>query len=145
FWGEYEHGRRLMDTHLPALLDEGLYHVDGQIQGEVYEYGSFLQSRMYAKGVRCSDCHEPHTAKVRAQGNALCVTCHNAAAPQTRETIDVSTLKHRDYDSSAHHFHQPGSAGAQCVSCHMAERTYMVIDPRRDHSLRIPRPDLSVK
>jgi len=145
FWGEYEHGRRLMDTHLPALLDEGLYHADGQIQGEVYEYGSFLQSRMYAKGVRCSDCHEPHTAKVRAQGNALCVTCHNAAAPQTRETIDVSTLKHRDYDSPAHHFHKPGSAGAQCVSCHMAERTYMVIDPRRDHSLRIPRPDLSVK
>ena len=145
FWGEYRHGRRLMDTHLPALLDEGLYHADGQIQGEVYEYGSFLQSRMYAKGVRCSDCHEPHTAKVRAQGNALCVTCHNASAPQVRETIDITTLKHRDYDSPAHHFHKAGSPGAQCVSCHMAERTYMVIDPRRDHSLRIPRPDLSVK
>jgi predicted CXXCH cytochrome family protein len=145
FWGDYQYGQRLMDTHLPTLLDEGLYHADGQIQGEVYEYGSFLQSRMYAKGVRCSDCHEPHTAKLRAQGNALCVTCHNATASHARETIDVTTLKHRDYDSPAHHFHKAGSPGAQCVNCHMAERTYMVIDPRRDHSLRIPRPDLSVK
>src|SRR5262249_50761512 len=28
--------------------------------------------------------------------------------------------------------------------CHMPTRTYMVIDARRDHAIRIPRPDLSV-
>ena len=43
----------------------------------------------------------------------------------------------------AHHHHEPGSAGARCVSCHMPERTYMQIDVRRDHSFRVPRPDLS--
>ena len=39
-----------MDTHLPALLDEDLYYVDGQIREEVYEYGSFLQSKMASRG-----------------------------------------------------------------------------------------------
>ena len=39
-----------------AVLDEGLYFPDGQIRDEVYEYGSFLQSRMFHEGVTCSDC-----------------------------------------------------------------------------------------
>ena len=120
---------KLFDTHDPALLDPGLYFADGQQQGEVYVYGSFLQSRMYAQGVSCGDCHEPHGGKLRAAGNALCAQCHAAAK----------------YDSTAHHLHPPGSAGAQCVNCHMPARTYMQVDPRRDHSLRVPRPDLSVR
>jgi Flp pilus assembly protein TadD len=123
----YVHGRPLMDTHLPALLDEGLYHADGQILDEVYVYGSFLQSRMYAKGVSCSDCHEPHGLSLRAEGNALCGTCHRPA----------------HYDARTHHFHEPGSPAARCVACHMPAKTYMVVDPRRDHSFRVPRPDLT--
>ena len=145
FWGDYRHGERLMDHHLPALLDEQLYHADGQILGEVYEYGSFLQSRMYAKGLRCSDCHDPHALKTRAPGNALCITCHNATEPKARESIDTAGLKRKDYESPAHHFHPAGAPGPQCVDCHMPARTYMVVDPRRDHSFRLPRPDLSIK
>jgi Flp pilus assembly protein TadD len=125
---EYVYGKHLLDTHLPALLDVGLYHVDGQIQGEVYEYGSFLQSKMYHQGVTCSDCHEPHSLQLRAPGEAVCAQCHLA----------------EHYAASSHHFHPPESAGASCVACHMPPTTYMVIDPRHDHSLRIPRPDLSV-
>ena len=41
-------GAPYLDAYLPALLQSGLYHADGQIDGEVYEYGSFLQSRMHA-------------------------------------------------------------------------------------------------
>ena len=141
---DYRHGAPLMDTHLPALLSERLYYADGQMQDEVYEYGSFLQSRMYAKGVRCSDCHDPHSAKVRAGGNALCVTCHNATTPAAGAHIDTAGLKHKDYDSPAHHFHASGKPGSHCVDCHAPARKYMVIDARRDHSFRIPRPDLSV-
>jgi predicted CXXCH cytochrome family protein len=126
---EYAYGRPLLDSHRPALLDEGLYHADGQIEGEVYEYGSFLLSRMHGKGVTCSDCHEPHSATLRRPGNALCTHCHDAAR----------------FDTAAHHHHEVRSAGAQCVSCHMPEKTYMGVDARRDHSLRVPRPDLSVK
>lgn len=121
-------GRPLLETHLPSLLEANLYHADGQMQDEVYVYGSFLQSKMHHAGVTCSDCHEPHSLKLRASGNGVCIQCHRATT----------------YDASSHHFHPPASAGGQCVACHMPPRTYMVIDPRRDHSLRIPRPDLSV-
>ncbi len=124
---DFEPGEPLLDGFRPALLTEGLYHADGQILDEVYVYGSFLQSAMYAAGVTCSDCHEPHGATLRAEGNALCGRCH---LPET-------------YDTPAHHRHAEGTPGARCVSCHMPAETYMVVDPRRDHSFRVPRPDLS--
>ncbi len=121
-------GEPLLDSHRPALLEPGLYEADGQIRDEVYVWGSFLQSRMYAAGVTCSDCHEPHSLALRAEGNALCGQCHQPAV----------------YDVEAHHHHVPERAGADCVSCHLPARTYMQVDARRDHSFRVPRPDLSV-
>jgi predicted CXXCH cytochrome family protein len=126
-----------------ALLTEGVYHPDGQILDEVFEGGSFLQSKMHAKGVRCSDCHEPHGAGLRAAGsddggNAVCAQCHSPAGNPR-----FPTLPPRVFDGPEHTHHPEGSAGAQCVSCHMIERTYMGIDTRRDHSFRIPRPDLA--
>jgi tetratricopeptide (TPR) repeat protein len=124
---DYIHGRALADTHRLQLLSQGYYYPDGQILDEVYVYGSFLQSRMHAAGVTCSDCHEPHSLRPRAEGNALCAACHAAST----------------YDAPQHHHHPPDSSGARCVECHMPERTYMVVDPRRDHGMRIPRPDLS--
>ncbi|HEX3765385.1 MAG TPA: multiheme c-type cytochrome [Kofleriaceae bacterium] len=121
------HGQPVGDDYRVALLDEDLYYPDGQIKGEVYEYGSFVQSRMFAAGVTCSDCHDPHGGGLRAPGDALCLQCHDPA-----------------YATPNHHFHPAGSPGAQCVGCHMPATTYMVVDRRRDHSLRVPRPDLSL-
>ncbi|MDH4653578.1 tetratricopeptide repeat protein [Pseudomonas sp. BN606] len=136
-----EPGQPQLDQSLPATLRAGLYHADGQIDGEVYEFGSFTQSKMYAAGVACTDCHNPHTTQVKIEGNGLCLQCHNSNPPLAR----FASLPSKDYDSKAHHRHEPGTAGAQCVSCHMPSKTYMVVDPRRDHSLRIPRPDLADK
>lgn len=113
--------------HGLSLLQEPLYHGDGQIRDEVYVLGSFAQSKMHERGVVCSNCHEPHSLKLRAEGNLVCAQCHNP------EVFDVPK----------HHHHSRDSGGAQCVNCHMPETTYMGVDPRRDHSLRIPRPDLS--
>jgi predicted CXXCH cytochrome family protein len=134
------HGHAFLDDYAPSLLREGLYQADGQILEEVYEYGSFLQSRMYAKGVRCSDCHDPHSLRLRGEGNALCTRCHS----ETPNPL-FPTLRAKRYDAAEHHHHAPGSDGARCVACHMPTRTYMAVDARRDHSLRIPRPDLSEK
>jgi len=133
------HGRRLrlkedpsheqmMQTWQPELLHEGLYHSDGQMNDEVFNTGSFLQSKMYANGVTCTNCHNPHTGKTVLEGNALCTQCH------VKET----------YDTPKHSFHAENSEGAQCVGCHMPVHTYMVIDKRHDHRFSIPRPDLSV-
>ncbi|MEE8557433.1 MAG: multiheme c-type cytochrome, partial [Myxococcota bacterium] len=98
--GEDEHGRPYLDDFMPELLSTDLYHVDGQILEEVYVYGSFLQSRMHQQGVRCSDCHDPHSLEIRAEGNALCVQCHTEQPPAR-----FPTLARRRYDDPAHHFH----------------------------------------
>ncbi len=126
---DYVHGKPPLDTHRLALLDDGLYWNDGQMRDEVYNWGSFVQSRMYAAGVTCSDCHDPHSLKVRAPGNGVCAQCHQPAK----------------FDSTGHTHHATGTPGAACVACHMPTTTYMVVDPRHDHSMRIPRPDLSAK
>ncbi len=126
---DYEYGKPLSNTHRLSLLDEQLYFPDGQIKDEVYVHGSFIQSRMYQKWVSCSNCHEPHSLKLRAEDNALCTGCHLPAR----------------YDVKQHHRHEPASPGSACVTCHMPQRNYMVIDERADHSLRVPRPDLSLK
>ena len=126
---DYVHGQPVGDDYRVALLDSDLYFPDGQIKEEVYEYGSFVQSRMFHEGVTCSDCHEPHGLALRAEGNRVCLQCHAG----------------NRYDSPRHHFHKLGAAGSRCVECHMPTRTYMVIDARRDHSIRIPRPDLTLR
>ena len=126
---KWEPGRPFLDGYRLRLLDTGFYHADGQIDDEVYVYGSFIQSSMYAAGVTCSDCHDPHSLKLKASGNTLCGQCHQ---PET-------------FDTLTHHHHPSGTASAQCVTCHMPAKTYMVVDPRRDHGFRVPRPDLSSK
>ncbi|WP_425046401.1 multiheme c-type cytochrome [Primorskyibacter sp. S87] len=130
-------GTPFLDAHNLAPLRPGLYHPDGQILDEVYVYGSFLQSKMYARGVGCMNCHDPHKAELKAQGNAVCTQCHSPAG-----NPDFPSLRQADYDTPDHHHHPEDSEGAQCKSCHMIERTYMGIDGRRDHSFRVPRPDL---
>ena len=146
--GDYSHlQQNLLDTETPRLLEEGLYYSDGQILDEVYVYGSFVQSKMYAHDVRCSDCHNVHTIKLHQEGNRLCLQCHQASL----------------YDTKLHHFHKKEGekgdpirtaegmilfevgSGVQCIQCHMPGRMYMVKDYRPDHSIRIPRPDLSVE
>jgi tetratricopeptide (TPR) repeat protein len=129
---DYRAGDSFYDGYDPLLLFQGLYHADGQIQDEVYELGSFTQSKMYHKGVRCTDCHNPHSLELKFPGNRLCAQCHQPGK----------------YDGAGHHHHANAIDGApetQCVSCHMPSTTYMAIDERRDHSLRVPRPDLSVE
>jgi predicted CXXCH cytochrome family protein len=128
FSDDWQPGKPFGEAFRAALIVPGLYHADGQQRDEVFNYGSFLQSKMHAKGVTCSDCHEPHGGKLRTEGNALCAQCH---APKT-------------YDVAAHTHHAEGSKGAECASCHMPTTNYMVVAPRHDHSFRIPRPDRSV-
>ena len=122
-----EIGDDFLDGYRPRLLDPDLYFEDGQIRDEVYVWGSFLQSRMHAAGVRCADCHDPHSLDLRRSGSDLCTGCHAREA----------------YAVTSHHGHEPGSRGAECVDCHMPERIYMEVDGRRDHSFPIPRPERS--
>lgn len=120
-------GETFMDAFAPSVIEPPLYHNDGQIRDEVYVYGSFRQSKMYHAGVRCTDCHDPHALTLRLPGDQTCYQCHEPGR----------------YAVESHHHHPIGSPGASCLECHMPATHYMVVDPRRDHSFRIPRPDLA--
>ena len=113
-------GQWLSDTHAVAELSHGLYYADGQMQDEVYNYGSFKQSRMFAAGVTCGDCHDPHSEKLKAPGDGVCLQCD----ARTSTPPPLTTIM------------KPSNPPVGCASCHMPTRTYMVVDPRHDHSLR---------
>ncbi len=118
----------LMDNYIPDIPSTESFHADGQARDEDYTYASFLQSKMYARGVKCSNCHDPHSGKLVLTGNRLCLQCHA-----------------KKYDDDAHTFHRAGTAASECKSCHMPGTVYMGNDLRHDHAFRAPRPDLSVK
>jgi tetratricopeptide (TPR) repeat protein len=132
---DYDHGQlSTWESIAPMMLSQGVYHDDGQILEEDYVWGSFLQSKMYANDVRCDDCHDVHSLELLHEGNDLCLQCHLGAT----------------YDVYEHHYHQKEvegepSDGALCVKCHMPEQVYMGVDWRADHSIRVPRPDLSLE
>jgi len=118
---------RFQDRYLLSTITSDLYHHDGQIYNENYVYGSFLQSKMAQKGVSCTDCHDPHSSELKIPEEAVCTQCHSA----------------QEYNPAKHTFHLPNTVASKCTTCHMPETTYMQLDPRRDHSWQIPRPDLS--
>ena len=129
FSDDWRSGQLLADSHLPVFLTPDLFEDDGQMKDEVFNTSSFQQSKMFAKGVVCTDCHDPHSGKLKAAKSEVCSQCH---APEK-------------FAAAGHSGHAPGPSSPDCIACHMPVRTYMVADPRHDHSFRIPRPDLTVK
>ncbi|MBT8049245.1 MAG: tetratricopeptide repeat protein [Xanthomonadales bacterium] len=124
----YQAGQPFNDQYRLTLVEPGMYFPDGQINDEVYVYGSFIQSKMHQAGVVCTNCHDPHSNRLLANDNSLCAQCHSASV----------------FDRPEHHHHAADNAGSACVNCHMPAKTYMVVDDRRDHSFRIPEPRLTL-
>ena len=138
-------GKRLMDDYLPSPLTRDLYALDGKIKDEVFEHGSFAQSKMFDKGVRCSNCHNPHSTELKAPGNGVCLQCHNPAGKTSVDGVDGKGLQAKNYDSIEHTRHTMGQPGSQCVDCHMPGKFYMGNDFRHDHSFSIPNPERAKK
>jgi Tfp pilus assembly protein PilF len=135
----------LLNYMIPQLITQPIYHADGQILDEDYEYASFTQCKMFEKGIKCSDCHDSHSVRTLKDDNELCMKCHR---PDLYNT--PSHHFHKMPDPQGKHLINRGKpdyiqgTGAQCVNCHMVGRFYMGNDYRRDHSFRIPRPDLTI-
>ncbi len=141
----YTVGKRLMDDYLLSPLTRELYALDGKIKDEVFEHGSFAQSKMFDKGVRCSNCHNPHSTELKAPGNGVCLQCHNTAGKTSVTGVDGKGLQAKNYDSIEHTRHTPGQPGSQCMDCHMPGKFYMGNDFRHDHSFSIPNPERAKK
>ncbi len=131
--GNFVPGHSFFDDCQLQILDEtDTWFADGQVHGEDYEFASFLSSKMSQRGVICSDCHNPHSAKTILPGNTLCLRCHNGSF--TNAPV---------IDALAHSHHAATNAGNDCVSCHMPVTTYMQLHGRRDHGFTIPDPLLT--
>ena len=134
--GTFRPGGKFEDHYLPAMVDASeTFHPDGQVHDENFEWAAFLGSRMHDAGVRCTDCHNPHTGRVRQTGNPLCLSCHAAGRHPRAPAVDPLTHSH----------HPPGSPGDQCVQCHMPVTVYMQRHPRHDHGFTLPDPWLTVR
>lgn len=131
--GDFKPGDDYNDHFSLVIPNEtDIYFADGQVRDEDYVFTSFLSSGMHTAGVRCNDCHEPHSHQLRLPGNLMCLSCHAGQNPLSPRI-----------DPGPHSHHDPNGAGGQCANCHMPQTTYMQRDPRRDHSFSIPDPLLT--
>jgi predicted CXXCH cytochrome family protein len=135
FWKLEDH--KLGETSFTHFAD-GTAHKN-RMQGN-----DFVTSLMYARGVTCFSCHDPHgsanDAMLRAPGSDVCLTCHGA---NSQNGPHASTIEQ-------HTHHAAGSPGSQCVACHMPKIAQTIADvnvsshnfhfvyPARTDSLKIP-------
>jgi Flp pilus assembly protein TadD len=153
--GDPRPGESYFDHHLLSVVDESnLFYPDGQIWDEDYEVTAFLGSKMYHQGVRCMDCHDFHSAKVRLPGNMMCLACHGPGATNAPVIDPVSHSRHKvfGYDPSGvltndnlmiYRPKEIKETGGECVNCHMPQTPYMQRHWRHDHGFTIPDPLLT--
>lgn len=142
--GDYRPPENFFDHHQLTIPDEtDIFYPDGQVRDEDYEVTAFLGSKMHAAGVRCVDCHEPHTSKVRLPGNFMCLSCHSGPLPTTiTNALNTAPVGPR-IDPETHSRHKAGTRGDFCTDCHMPQTVYMQRHPRHDHGFTSPDPRLT--
>jgi tetratricopeptide (TPR) repeat protein len=154
--GEFTPGDNFSDQMRLTIVDNtAIYYADGQVRDEDYEYAAFLGSRMRARGVRCIDCHDPHTAKTLLPGNWLCLRCHAGGYTNAPIIDPLAHGHHRVFgqpagaspnpDLAAYGTNLVQESGGECVNCHMPQTTYMQRHRRHDHGFTTPDPLLTKK
>lgn len=153
--GDFKPGDDFLDQMRPTIVDSSeTFYADGQVHEEDYEYAPFLGSRMYSRGVQCSDCHDPHSAKLKLPGNWVCMRCHNGSYTNAPLIDPVGHSHHKVFgygssgevlttDLTGYREEQIRETGGQCVNCHMPQTTYMQRHRRHDHGFTIPDPLLT--
>jgi predicted CXXCH cytochrome family protein len=135
-----------LESH--ALGETNFYYfADGTAHKNRMQGNDFAQSVMYRHGVTCSSCHDAHGtgnyAQLRKPAATLCLDCH---APMSANGPREATLE-------LHTHHKPGSAGGDCVACHMPAietegppntfvhaHTFRFITPAVTAAYKIPNP-----
>lgn len=124
-----------------------LYFPDGTAHKNRMQGNDFVQSVMYTRGVTCFDCHDVHGtgtyAQLRKPADQLCLDCHGPSSPNGPRTATLEEHTH----------HKDGSAGSQCVACHMPTietegppgtfvhaHTFRFITPVMTDQYKIPNP-----
>jgi len=129
FWRLEEH--KLGETTFTHFAD-GSAHKN-RMQGN-----DFVQSVMYRRGVTCFSCHDPHGTSNNADlikpVGQVCLTCHGPTSPNGPHTATLEQHTH----------HEPGSAGSQCVACHMPKNAQEIADINvRNHTFAFIPPQMT--
>ncbi len=111
------------------------HFADGSAHKNRMQGNDFVQSAMYTHGVKCNSCHDVHgtanNADLVKPANAVCLNCHGPASPNGPH---ASTIE-------AHTHHQTGSAGNECVNCHMPKIAQQIADVNvRSHTFKFLPP-----
>ncbi len=107
------------------------HFADGSAHKNRMQGNDFVGSLMYARGVTCFSCHDPHgtdnPGMVREAGNGLCLGCHG---PNAQNGPHAATIEQ-------HTHHAAGSAGSECIACHMPKIAETIDDVKvRSHTFR---------
>jgi predicted CXXCH cytochrome family protein len=147
----YQVGLRLQDfwkLEDHTLAETNFYYfADGTAHKNRMQGNDFMQSVMYRRGITCFDCHDVHGtnnyAQLREPADKLCLECHGPLSPNGPRTATIEEHTH----------HKDGSAGSQCVACHMPAietegppntmvhaHTFRFITPAMTDKYKIPNP-----
>jgi tetratricopeptide (TPR) repeat protein len=126
----YKPGDDFFDHFDVGILDSPDYYPDGRDLGENYTFTQWLLSPCAKSGQM--DCLHCHTSSGRFRftddkKNDACLPCH------------ASNVE----NASDHSHHLKGSAGSQCISCHMPKTEFARMR-RSDHSMLPPTPSTSI-
>jgi predicted CXXCH cytochrome family protein len=127
-----------------------LHYADGTAHKNRMQGNDFVQSVMYRHGVTCATCHDVHGTgnygQLRQPAQQLCLNCHGADSPNEPHTASLEEQTH----------HKEGSAGSECVACHMpkietqgvpgafvSSHTFQFISPAMTDKYKMPNPCIS--
>ncbi len=131
FWKLEDHTLGVTSfTHFP----EGTGHKN-RMQGN-----DFVQSVMYRRGVTCFSCHDAHGtdnySQLREPADKICLDCHGPLSPNGPRTATLEEHTH----------HKDGSAGSQCIACHMPQIETTIADVKvHAHTFRFVTPEMTGK
>jgi predicted CXXCH cytochrome family protein len=120
------------------------HFADGTAHKNRMQGNDFVQSLMYTRGVTCFSCHDvhgtPYDGLLRKPVSQVCLECHG---PNTANGPHAPSIE-------AHTHHKAGSAGSECVACHMPKiettisdvnvraHTFKFITPAQTETLGVP-------
>ncbi len=112
----YEAGDALIHYKLVAPFKLGVetkeFWANGAAKKNRTQGNEYVHDAMYAHGITCINCHNPHTLSNRAdqpEGNQACLKCHSFG----------SVIGPHQASLEAHTHHQADSNGSLCIECHM--------------------------
>lgn len=111
------------------------HFADGTAHKNRMQGNDFVQSQMYKRGVTCFSCHDvhgtPNNADLIKPARDVCFTCHAPGSPNGPRAATIEQHTH----------HAPGSAGGDCVACHMPRIEQTIADVSvRSHTFRFVTP-----